>query len=446
MPNILGRADNLNFMQDKRQLDVAVIGCGIAGLTAAHWLSKGGACVTILEKSQAIGGRASTLVRDGFYLNQGPHALYKGGAAYKMLDELNILPPGASPNFQKPLAICKQEFFDLPVDAGLLFKTRLLGVLEKLEFAAFFAGLPKMKTTALYKVSFAAWLAENIRHEKVRQTLSGLARLSTYSNNLDVMCAATAIKQLAMASSGVLYLHHGWKTIVGSLHSTLPNFTTVMLGARVTEVLPSADSVEIVLNGAIKRFDAVVLAIAPTQVVKLLCKYMDRQFLQNIVPSRAACLDVCLKKLPEPKNSFAIGLDEPLYYSVHSRTAELAKPAQATIHLAVYLGDGENGDQRSEARLLELLDKLQPGWRTQLQFKRFLPDMHASYGTPSVKLAGHAGLATPALPDISHVYACGDWVGSDHLLADAAVSSAKAAAKMLLDQFNQTKLMVHQLG
>ncbi|MFX0140035.1 MAG: FAD-dependent oxidoreductase, partial [Candidatus Hodarchaeota archaeon] len=42
-------------------VDVVVIGAGIAGLSAAALLSKAGFEVVVFEKSQFLGGRATTL-------------------------------------------------------------------------------------------------------------------------------------------------------------------------------------------------------------------------------------------------------------------------------------------------------------------------------------------------------------------------------------------------
>ena len=36
---------------------------------------------------------------------------------------------------------------------------------------------------------------------------------------------------------------------------------------------------------------------------------------------RAACLDLGLARLPVPKRPFALGIDRPLYFSVHSASA-----------------------------------------------------------------------------------------------------------------------------
>ena len=53
-----------------------------------------------------MGGRARTENIDGFYFNQGPHALYLGGAGAKILRELGIKYTGNPP--PSPLYLIKQ--------------------------------------------------------------------------------------------------------------------------------------------------------------------------------------------------------------------------------------------------------------------------------------------------------------------------------------------------
>ncbi|MFB6146582.1 MAG: phytoene desaturase family protein [Halobacteriaceae archaeon] len=50
----------------------AVVGGGFGGLAAACYLADAGADVTILEKNDSLGGRASVLERDGFRFDMGP--------------------------------------------------------------------------------------------------------------------------------------------------------------------------------------------------------------------------------------------------------------------------------------------------------------------------------------------------------------------------------------
>lgn len=88
-----------------RKTDVVVIGGGLAGLmaalmaalTAALTAAQAGRNTLVLERGEAFGGRAQTQDWKGFHLNVGGHALYKGGAGYTLLRDLDLLPEGAEP-------------------------------------------------------------------------------------------------------------------------------------------------------------------------------------------------------------------------------------------------------------------------------------------------------------------------------------------------------------
>jgi phytoene dehydrogenase-like protein len=78
-----------------KEEDIVIIGGGIAGLTAATFLARAGKSVIILERYSESGGRARTSL-NGFYLNQGPHALYPAGPGVPILKELGINYTGKS--------------------------------------------------------------------------------------------------------------------------------------------------------------------------------------------------------------------------------------------------------------------------------------------------------------------------------------------------------------
>jgi len=61
------------------KVDVAVIGAGAAGLTAAALLAKEGRNVTVIEAGPHLGGRGMAVPEEGFKLNLGGHLLEDGG-------------------------------------------------------------------------------------------------------------------------------------------------------------------------------------------------------------------------------------------------------------------------------------------------------------------------------------------------------------------------------
>jgi protoporphyrinogen/coproporphyrinogen III oxidase len=62
-------------------LDVAVVGAGIAGLSAAHHLEAAGRSVEVFESEQAVGGRMRTRRQDGYLIDQGAETLGQYGYA-----------------------------------------------------------------------------------------------------------------------------------------------------------------------------------------------------------------------------------------------------------------------------------------------------------------------------------------------------------------------------
>lgn len=72
--------------------DVAIIGAGIAGLSAAHRLRRAGADVVMLEAADCPGGNMRSLQRDGFTLDLGPQSfLATSDALWTLIEEAGML-------------------------------------------------------------------------------------------------------------------------------------------------------------------------------------------------------------------------------------------------------------------------------------------------------------------------------------------------------------------
>lgn len=72
------------------QYDAIVIGGGIAGLTAAAYLTKGGKSTLVCEKEEKAGGLVSNFEHDGFIYDGGIRALENSGVLFPMLRQLGI--------------------------------------------------------------------------------------------------------------------------------------------------------------------------------------------------------------------------------------------------------------------------------------------------------------------------------------------------------------------
>lgn len=74
-------------MREPDKETVVVIGAGLAGLTAAATAARERRPVVVVEAHTA-GGRARTDELSGYRFNQGPHALGRGGEAWRILHNL----------------------------------------------------------------------------------------------------------------------------------------------------------------------------------------------------------------------------------------------------------------------------------------------------------------------------------------------------------------------
>ena len=70
--------------------DTIIVGGGIAGLTAAAYLSRAGQNTLLIERNNEFGGLVSTFKRDGFSFEAGVRALESAGIILPMLQDLGI--------------------------------------------------------------------------------------------------------------------------------------------------------------------------------------------------------------------------------------------------------------------------------------------------------------------------------------------------------------------
>jgi hypothetical protein len=107
----------------------------------------------------------------------------------------------------------------------------------------------------------------------------------------------------------------------------------------------------------------------------------------------------------------------------------VAPPGAALIHTMKYLPPDEATDpERDQAELEAWLDRLQPGWRSVLVERRWMPAMVASHGLVEASRGGLLGRPGPAIPDAPFAYVVGDWVGPEGMLLDASLASAEIVA------------------
>ncbi len=381
-----------------------MIGGGLAGLTAAATAARSGRPVVLLE-AHAGGGRARTDERSGYRFNQGPHALYRGGAAARVLRDLGVPYRGHQPPLRGAAGVRDGERVRLLSSATGSLVARLLAT-------------PPGKWAGRTAEEWAQSFGRN-------RQLVDLARMGTrvasYVADLERMPADLAIAQMRMAfTRGVSYLDGGWGTLVAGLSSAASaSGATVRMHEVAKGVSPSPRGWEVALgSGDVQRASAVVIAAGgPTTARRLLP--VDPGWPDLGPPVTAACLDL---GLTGGRPALMFGLDDPLYLSRHCPPGDLAPAGGSVVHVMRY-GARDAETDRNELRNCAGLAGITDD---RIVEERFLAGMTVTHLLPSPEdgLAGRPGVSVPGADG---VYLAGDWVGPTGWLADAALASGQEA-------------------
>src|SRR3954447_13294998 len=310
-------------MMTLTKYEVAIVGGGIAGLTAAIYAAKAGKRTIVLEQQKQLGGRAITNKKQGVYFNLGGHALYKG-EAYVAFRELGLRLEGSTPSIDA-YGIWKEQILPLPTNTSSFFQTPLLSWGGKLDFAKWFIKLGKMDTSVWNQISIRDWIETQLNDPMLRNVFYALLRTSTYVLAPELHAAGPALKQLQRSLKGVLYLDKGWGTLVEELRElAVQNGVELVTGCKVVAVEHQDQKVHSILCEGSTRIEASnVILTTPPSISHKLVPHADQTALdlwnKQAIPVTVACLDIELRQLPKPKHQFIYGLDQPIFFTHQSR-------------------------------------------------------------------------------------------------------------------------------
>lgn len=425
-------------------MNVAVVGGGVAGLTAALVAVDSGASVTVFDARKSLGGRARTHSRGGFQLNEGAHALYQGGPAMAFLKQLGIEPAGGVPNVGNGVGVDGELVGQFPSGPVSLMRTPLLKG-DRPAVLKLFATLPKLDPSEFKDMTVRQAMTKLLGPGTAGRFGEALIRLSSYGNDPEHASADAGLAQLKLAmDSGVRYLDGGWQVIVDGLlrkaraRQVMVRTETKITGVRPVEPADGTRTVELMVDGVSQTFDAVVLATGgPGPVASLLGDAVPaaKHQADRARPATVASLDVGLAGPWGPHPTFALGIDQPLYLSVHAPVAKLAPEGQTLVHVMRYHHPDETPDTAGQpgghrAACEALLDRVRPGWRDDAIHVGFSPRLIAAHDQASAAQGGLSGRPSVEVTDAPGVFLAGDWVGDTGTLVDASVASGQQAGRL----------------
>lgn len=439
--------------KEENKMKVAIIGGGLAGLTAAAYLSENPHVEGILfERSPQLGGRAFTYEKAGFTLNYGAHAIYgiDRHTLTNMERELGLSFSSKQVDKRKVFYAKHNQLTPAPLDAINLLKTDLLSTMQKVRFVgeitAIIANIHNLKNYA----TLADYLAESNADEDVKELWEHLVCSNFFITPEDARNVSGAViseyyHNLFLSSKPVNYVLGSWAVITNQLKQKLTTSGKWEIALQEgVESLRYADR-KFVLQTKNREvaFDKVIFAMPVQQVVKLLKGTAWEPFLapyESNTATEVMVYDVGLSRVVARPFSYISDMDNKLFISDVSATDHTLVPEGGQLLQGIaYLSDRFENEEQRKAYLEEknlqmeaLFDKHYPGWRDVTAVKRVSKKAMVS----SVKNIASNNLLPIRVENVPF-YFCGDGCIGKGELAERAFSSARTAALSIVQEVQQ---------
>ncbi|MDF2650964.1 MAG: amine oxidase [Paenibacillus sp.] len=439
--------------KEENKMKVAIIGGGLAGLTAAAYLSENPHVEGILfERSPQLGGRAFTYEKAGFTLNYGAHAIYgiDRHTLTNMERELGLSFSSKQVDKRKVFYAKHNQLTPAPLDAINLLRTDLLSTMQKVRFVgeitAIIANIHNLKNYA----TLADYLAESNADEDVKELWEHLVCSNFFITPEDARNVSGAViseyyHNLFLSSKPVNYVLGSWAVITNQLKQKLTTSGKWEIALQEgVESLRYADR-KFVLQTKNREvaFDKVIFAMPVQQVVKLLKGTAWEPFLapyESNTATEVMVYDVGLSRVVARPFSYISDMDNKLFISDVSATDHTLVPEGGQLLQGIaYLSDRFENEEQRKAYLEEknlqmeaLFDKHYPGWRDVTAVKRVSKKAMVS----SVKNIASNNLLPIRVENVPF-YFCGDGCIGKGELAERAFSSARTAALSIVQEVQQ---------
>ncbi len=452
---------------------VAVIGGGLAGITAALDCADAGARVTLLEVRPRLGGAVYSFERDGLRIDNGQHVFLRCFQAYRALLARLGSERGVElqPRLEIPLArpggevsVLRRSGLPAPLHlAGTLLRYRNLSLRERLGAVRAAAALGRLDPRApeIDQQTLGAWLAAHSQSPRAIAALwdlIALPALNLPANQASLALAAFVFKRglLERADAGDIGFHRRPQSeIVGepAERALRAMGVDVRLGWRVEQVMaaeagghsPSARipvSAPVSASGGFEvrggqptvSADAVIVALPRTRAAALIepldpaaatraLKLRDTPIVNlHVVYDRTVC------ELP-----FVGGVESPVQYVFDRSNAGGVDAGMQYLAVSLSGADEEMGMSVEELRkrYLPALAELFPRARTA-RVERFLATrehaatLRAEPGAGALRPGPHTAVPGLAL--------AGAWTDTGWpATLESAVLSGHAAARCALE-------------
>jgi protoporphyrinogen oxidase/AcrR family transcriptional regulator len=439
--------------KEEPKMKVAIIGGGLAGLTAAAYLSDNKYIEGCLfERSPQLGGRAFTYEKSGFTLNYGAHAIY-GIDRHRistMEKELGLSFSSKQVDKRRVMYAKNDQLTPAPLDFVNIMKTELLTAMEKVRFvgeaAAIIAQIHQIKNYD----TLGDYLAQSDASDDVKELWEHLVCSNFFIAPEDARRVSGNViseyyHNLFLSGRPVNYVLGSWAVITNQLRQKMEGSQrwSIALQEAVEGIRYAERKFWLKTKNREEPFDRVIFAMPVQQVVKLLKGTAWEPFLadyEDSKPTEVMVYDIGLERVVARPFSYISDMDNKMFVTDVSATDHTLVPEGGQLLQGIaYLSDEFTDEEERRAYLDKktsameaLFDRYYPGWREAVVVKRISKKAMVA----SVKNISTNKLLPHRVENIPF-YFCGDGCVGKGELAERSFSSARDVARMILEDARQ---------
>jgi protoporphyrinogen oxidase len=290
---------------------VAVIGGGIAGLTAAYDLLKAGYGVDLLERESRLGGLASSFALDDGFLERYYHFLCTNDSAYfALLDELGLR--GRLHWRLTKMGQFHQGHLYALGDPWDILTFRPLGWLDKLRFGLTIMAIKRQPADAWREIedeTVEGWMVRRFGRatfEAIHRPLIEM-KFGPYAGQVSAAWMWARIHRLGKSRTKVLqlerlgYLEGGTQVLVDALAERIQKLGgAISTGTKVEEIaLEEGKARAVRAGGQWKRYDA-ILSTIPMPALLPLATGAGRERLIGLTEMQSTGVTCLVLRLKRP--------------------------------------------------------------------------------------------------------------------------------------------------
>jgi squalene-associated FAD-dependent desaturase len=421
-----------------------VIGCGLAGLTSAAYLTQNGFNVEVLEASPKPGGRAYSFIDNetGAIIDNGQHIIM--GCYKETLKFFKLI--GAEENliYQDRIKVnfIRENFNLIPLQASSLpYPVNLLSALlnykafaiaDRLLLLKFFLKLPFISQKSIKDLSVYDWLIKEKQNENIRKAFWKILVAGALNTNIKKASAVTfaiILKEIFLRGNKAATIILPKLGLSGTYCENASKFIEERNGKiyfleRVIELKTSDGRITEIdtTKRKITGFDFVISAV-PLYALRKILRGMEPENQPELNYSSILSIHIWLKKNKLTGDFYGL-INSPVHWIFNHHD-----------HLTLVISDADGLVDKSKEEIFEIcaceLEKYIKVGKDQISSYKIMKERRATF-VPSNSILNSRPQQTT---NLNNFFLAGDWVDTGlPSTIESAVKSGRVAAELIINK------------